>query len=184
MGRDYTNRDMTHYIDPETGLVVEEGSEQDPRHLDDKDLDTLATILGVKKAPRITTKPIKGANMFYNEWDIQELVERARAIPALRPYASYLSQWVEIVNSNTDGWAYWKGGHRAANKLVTLLAASCPRYFGHPFPSVPPLPTPAELTKAITPIKSCATRKKLPKPVLDLSQGDSGLYVSDWIGKL
>lgn len=103
--------------------------------------------------------------MFYNEDEVRAIVARAKAIPALRPYAIYLHQWLEIVNSHTDGWAHWRGGHKAADKLVTLLDAPTKGHLGNLTGQQP------FLNRALTPIKSAATRHKLPKPTL-LSYGE------------
>jgi hypothetical protein len=97
--------------------------------------------------------------MFYNEWEVQSIVERTASNAQLRPYAHFLRDWVEIVNSNSDGWAYWSGGWKAAQKLAELLSKAI--HVG----GVPPKD--ADLRKALAPIRSIATKRGLPKPTLE-----------------
>lgn len=57
-----------------------------------------------------------------NQWEIEDLVNRVLSRnDANAKYARYLRDWVRIVNSNSDGWAYWVAGRKAGEKLADLL---------------------------------------------------------------
>lgn len=107
--------------------------------------------------------------MRMNEHDIDRaLFVVGQYAPEFLPYVRYLSDWRDIVNQNSDGWAYWHAGTRPAGTLEDLidrLMSSIVGAHGAVAPSA------REFDKALTPIKSFATRKKLPAPVLG---GDSG----------
>lgn len=102
--------------------------------------------------------------MWMNEYDVQNalrMIEMRR--PEYKPYADYLAQWIEIVNDNSDGWPYWKAAGQSAKKLMDLLqivVGSIRRGTSEG------LPDEQEFKRALAPIKSLATRKNLPAPVL------------------
>lgn len=104
--------------------------------------------------------------MWMNEFEIEQALEIVRAhAPKYLPYVEYLSDWRDIINQNSDGWAYWRGGTKPASKLMDLvndlvvaIRGTGGRQGG--------MPTVEEFQKALTPIKSAATRHKLPAPVL------------------
>jgi hypothetical protein len=101
--------------------------------------------------------------MWMNESEIDEaLVLVGKYAPRFLPYAKYLSDWRDIINQNSDGWAYWSAGTRPAGKLQELLSAIISNIRGRNVPE----PSVKELDRALVPIKSIATRKKLPVPVL------------------
>lgn len=106
--------------------------------------------------------------MKMNEYDIDRALDVVRQYaPEFFPYVKYLSDWRDVINQNSDGWAYWAAGTRPASnleELVTRLMSSIVGAHGAVAPSV------REFDKALTPIKSFATRRKLPAPVL----GDEG----------
>jgi len=90
--------------------------------------------------------------------------------PKYGPYIQYLSDWRDIVNRNSDGWHYWKIARNAAKKLSELATQleEWVRSGGeapHRLPQ-PPKPTLEQFRKALTPIKSFATRHQLPAPEL------------------
>lgn len=105
--------------------------------------------------------------MIYNHADIDNVVSilEREAHPAL-PYARYLRDWRDIVDAQSDGWPYWSGGHRAAAPLMELLHGLI-GWNGVRAGAV--MPSPAEWNRAIGRIRACATRRNLPKPVLDRS---------------
>lgn len=104
-------------------------------------------------------------------WMNEDEIDRALAItrehaPQFAPYAQFLSDWRDTVNSNSDGWPFWKAGANCAEKLQTaiskivehvVLSGSFPR---------PELPTEEELKKSLAPIRALATRHKLTVPEL------------------
>lgn len=107
-----------------------------------------------------------------NESEIDQMLERLAYYPyqEFLPYAQYLSDWRHTINANSDGWCYWKIASRSAGKLQTLIHdLDCwIRYGGdapHRLPQLPK-PTHEQFRKALTPIKSFATRHKLPAPTL------------------
>jgi hypothetical protein len=105
-----------------------------------------------------------------NESEISEAIGLVSAAPEYRPYVEYLNEWKNIVNSNSDGWVYWKIAGRAANKLQQLVTGLVAwiRTGGdrpHRLPQ-PAKPTHAAFKASLRPIKSFATRHKLPAPTL------------------
>lgn len=100
--------------------------------------------------------------MWMNEYEIDEVLDTTRRFfPELAPYAQYLSDWRDTVNDNTDGWAYWRSGTRCADKLSGLLSdlKRCAIESREPADE-------AQFKKALTPIKTAATKYKLPAPEL------------------
>lgn len=92
-----------------------------------------------------------------NEYEIERAVERLQiSAPDVAHYAGFLKNWVDIVNENSDGWPYWKAAGSSAVKLMKLVQDA-------ERGSVAPE---ADFKKALTPIKSLATRKGLPQPAL------------------
>lgn len=109
---------------------------------------------------------------YFNEGEIDQLQETLQHYPYQEylPYIQYLDEWRRTVNANSDGWAYWKIAAKAAEKLMTALHdLDCwIRYGGdspHRLPQLPK-PTHERFLKTLTPIKSFATRHKLPAPTL------------------
>lgn len=104
--------------------------------------------------------------MWMNEGEIDQMVEFTKYdAQEYAPYAQYLSDWRDIVNENSDGWPYWKIGAGAATKLMEALQAlqDSHRFRGE-------APDDAQFRKALTPIKSFATRRGLPSPELQPAQ--------------
>ena len=58
---------------------------------------------------------------FYNEDEIEAIVEMGLRNPKTAPYAQYLRDWVHLVNTNSDGWAYWKKGAQVGIALADLI---------------------------------------------------------------
>lgn len=104
--------------------------------------------------------------MWRNQWEIEDINDRAfRYGSSLTArYAAYLARWVCVVNENSDGWPYWKAGAKAAEGLSDLLYAAV---------STRTEPDEKLLKKALTPMKSLATRKGLPFSVetMPVSEG-------------
>jgi hypothetical protein len=88
--------------------------------------------------------------MFMNEWDIHQAMQRYSDHSVLGPAAQLLMRFVDLVNDNSDGWAYWPKAPRAAKKLMQLLQSGDG--------------TEADLKKATTPLKAFCTRHKLEYP--------------------
>lgn len=101
--------------------------------------------------------------MWMNESEIDEALEIiGKYAPRFLPYVKYLSDWRDIINQNSDGWPYWTAGTRPASRLQELISAIMSKIRGRGAAE----PSIRELDRALTPIKSFATRKKLPAPVL------------------
>lgn len=101
--------------------------------------------------------------MLLNEHEIDRLTDiLGREAPEVAPYARYLSAWVGIVNSNSDGWAYWRAGSNCARKLSELLNQAMSAVLGRG-----EMPSEGDLKKSLSPIKAAATRFKLPAPELE-----------------
>lgn len=101
--------------------------------------------------------------MKLNEHDIDMALETIRErAPHVAHFAKYLSDWKDTVNSNSDGWAYWRAGSAAADKLATLVEQTMHSLRGRGGP----IPTVDQFKRSLPPIKSAATRFKLQAPTL------------------
>jgi hypothetical protein len=100
--------------------------------------------------------------MRLNEYEIDRALEVVgQYTPVFLPYVKFLSDWRDIVNQNSDGWAYWSAGTRPAAKLEDLVAQLMNNITGRGV-----APSAREFERALIPIKRFATLKKLPAPVL------------------
>jgi hypothetical protein len=101
--------------------------------------------------------------MWMNRDDIDRMVETAENyLPEVLPFAKYLADWRDIVDDNSDGWPHWSPGSKCAEKLMTLLKEADDSRRGRG--QVPP----RELfLKALSPIKTLATKRGWGKPELD-----------------
>lgn len=131
--------------------------------------------------------------MWRNEWEIADICDTLVQSNDKRlvGYSLVLAHWVNIINSHSDGWSYWKVGAKAAEKLSDLLA----RAAGHHSAGRDVIdadrrahqknwldwpeggedawqyvPTDAELRSALTPMKTLATKYKLPSPLKPLEE--------------
>lgn len=103
--------------------------------------------------------------MIMNEYDVDEILDITRQrFPEFEPYAQFLYDWKETINNNSDGWAYWKSGRGAADKLANLLNGVKLSQFGRG-----EIPTEDQLRKSLAPIRAAATRHGLPAPELQES---------------
>jgi hypothetical protein len=99
-----------------------------------------------------------------NEYEIDEAIDLLTRVDSpLAPYARYLGSWRDIINSNSDGWPYWKVGHHAANRLSEMLNCAVNYHRGHGSAE----PDVDDARKAISSIKAAATRHGLPQPSAD-----------------
>lgn len=92
--------------------------------------------------------------LFLNEYDVESAVIRYAtdsSTPNLGTAALALARLVDWTNSHSDGWAYWPKPARAARSLQQLLS-DADRYN-------PQDVTPAELQRALVPIKAFLTRQ-------------------------
>lgn len=102
--------------------------------------------------------------MWLNEHEIDDAYDTLSAhAPEAAPYARYLRDWKDVVNSNSDGWAYWKSGSRPADGLGTLVKQAVDSLRGRGA-----MPSETDFKKSLSPIKAAATRFKLEAPTLDL----------------
>lgn len=90
---------------------------------------------------------------FMNEPEIDTYVHRYREHRVLAEATRFLSDLRHLVNENSDGWCYWRAPVVAAKQLMLLIEK-------------PETATTAALKKALVPIKSFCTRKKLKCPRL------------------
>ena len=101
--------------------------------------------------------------MWMNEGEIDEALDLVgHHLPEYLPYVRFLSDWRDTVNANSDGWPYWKAGTRCASTLMTLVTRATSSIRGRG----DSLPSKKEFDRALTPIRSCATRHKFPAPAL------------------
>ena len=119
--------------------------------------------------------------MWRNEMEIEEIcgLLRSTGDTDLMGYALVLAHWVNVINSHSDGWPYWRSGTSCADRLSDLLCRAAGRDYqwnrenhrGQTY--IRPgqwRPDPAEVDKAIRPMKACATRHKLPSPLEPLEK--------------
>ncbi len=103
--------------------------------------------------------------LFMNTWEIDQAAARLRDHEVLGPAARFLQNFRDLINANSDGWAYWRQPVRAAAKLQQLLGdAVKPFVVRGGGPVTRPEVTAADVRKALTPIKAFCTRKKLKLP--------------------
>jgi len=88
--------------------------------------------------------------MFMNRWDIEETQERLAVFPVAGKAARFLHAYMEQVDDNSDGWAYWAAPVNAAKKLMTLLERAKSNQADI---------TEAEFRSALSPIRAFYTRK-------------------------
>ena len=96
--------------------------------------------------------------MFRNEYDIEFMVERARANDkyyALQG-AELLQRLLEWTNENSDGWAYWPKPRQAADKLGDLLWDAAFSYSDI---------SDNDLKRLVRPIKAFLTRQRVDPDV-------------------
>lgn len=90
-----------------------------------------------------------------NQAEIEFAARQSHACPNVRKGAHLLLRFMQSINEQSDGWAYWPKGRQAAAKLIALLkTAGNIMYPTHGTISN------ADLIKAITPIRSMVTRQK------------------------
>lgn len=88
--------------------------------------------------------------LFMNESEIDQAADRYADHPVLGPATKLLQRFRDMVNENSDGWAYWPAAPRAAKQLQVLIQAGDG--------------TEKQLKRATTPLKSLCTRRHLPFP--------------------
>ena len=104
--------------------------------------------------------------MWMNESEIDQALDLVESnAPEYLPYVRFLSDWRETINQNSDGWPYWAAGARCASRLMQLTSQLMMSIRGYGGINVA-RPEIKQFVKALAPIKSCATRHKLPVPVL------------------
>ncbi len=93
---------------------------------------------------------------YMNDYEITEAVHRYADHPTLGPAARTLRNLKDVVDANSDGWAYWVKPRRAAARLVELVAGDPRDRFGDRDDV-----TAEQVRKAYTPIKAFLTRNNL-----------------------
>jgi hypothetical protein len=82
--------------------------------------------------------------IFMNRWDVEEAVKRHNGHEVLGPATKLLNRFMDMVDENSDGWAYWRAAQKAAKRLIELIQSGDG--------------TAEDLKKATTPLKSLCTR--------------------------
>ena len=91
---------------------------------------------------------------FMNRWEIDEQAARHCNHKVLGPATRFLQHFRDLIDSNSDGWAYWGPPVHGAKRLMLLIQN-------------PETATEATFKKALTPIKTFCTRHKLPMPIVE-----------------
>ena len=97
-----------------------------------------------------------------NTYDIDEAVKLLRDDPLLGPAARYLAEFRDLINENSDGWAYWSYGTKCADELCKLISAAVTAKYGHTWGYV--RPTAADVRKAMMRIQRSVKTNKYLKP--------------------
>jgi hypothetical protein len=86
-----------------------------------------------------------------NESEIEYAACQHQYHPVLGPASRTLFNFMDLINCVSDGWCYWRPPVHAAHKLMELVEGKTPA-------------TEESLKKALIPIKSFCTRRKLAFP--------------------
>lgn len=95
--------------------------------------------------------------MWMNRYDIDEAVFSFGTHPVLGPAARFLREFQQQVDAHSDGWPYWTPPSKAAAKLMVLLYGHLRAGMGA-YPTLPD-PTPADVRRCLTPIKSFMSKR-------------------------
>ena len=98
--------------------------------------------------------------LFMNDYDVAMARQMHADKPVIGKAVELLSRFVDLINENSDGWAYWVKGPRAAKKLMELIQSQDMRGRSTPCPAV----TEADYKVAIRPMKSFCTRQGFTFP--------------------
>ncbi len=90
-----------------------------------------------------------------NQADIEWAATQQHQCPNVRKGLRLLLALVNAVNSQSDGWAYWRAPSTASNKLQKLLQSA-----GNLQHGTRGTITAAQLKQAITPIRAMVTRQQ------------------------
>jgi hypothetical protein len=90
--------------------------------------------------------------MWLNQHEIEIAASQQHSCENVRKGYQFLLKFVQAVNEQSDGWAYWSAPRKAANKLIELLDTA-----GKPFYPTHGTVTPAQIKKAISPIRRMVT---------------------------
>jgi hypothetical protein len=96
---------------------------------------------------------LKVALMFMNRYEIEDAVRRFERYPVLGKAARFLKEFMDEVDSHSDGWAYWGAPVAAAKKLMELLQYEAPSN-GEDVDE-------EKFRKALAPIRAFMTRRGL-----------------------
>lgn len=98
-----------------------------------------------------------------NQWEIEERAVHFANHPVLGEATRFLNDYKDVINANSDGWAYWSIATDAAKKLVELVYEGTRPEHLLRRDEIKRF-TQADVKKAVIPIKSFCTRKNLPCP--------------------
>jgi len=90
--------------------------------------------------------------MWMNQREIELANQQSHACPNVRKGVRFLYRFMESVNSQSDGWAYWKAAGTSAEKLMDLLKTAGNLSYG-----THGTITADQLKAAITPIRRMVT---------------------------
>ena len=100
--------------------------------------------------------------LYMNDSDVHYATQRIAQIrdeasrTVLTKAVTLLTDLIELANSVSDGWAYWKAPCKSAKKLQELIQAGLPSNQNN---FTAPATTEAQLKKAVSPIKAFMTRE-------------------------
>lgn len=106
---------------------------------------------------------------FHNTCEIDDNARRFADHPVLGPATRFLQRFRDLIDSVSDGWAYWAPPVRSAKSLMELIdqADQAVRDLRLGRGDGQYQPSEADLKKALRPVKAFCTRHKLQMPACD-----------------
>lgn len=98
--------------------------------------------------------------LFMNDYDVSMARQMHQGKPVIGEAVELLSRFIDLIDANSDGWAYWPKGPRAAKKLMELIQSQDVRGRSTACPTI----TAEDLKKAVRPMKAFCTRQGFTYP--------------------
>lgn len=106
--------------------------------------------------------------MWQNEANVDRYAIEFAHHPILGPAARFLQEYKDLINSNSDGWCYWRYGTKCADSLCGILHnASQAKYESMPVEQATEAQVKAACKKITLFIRRCKqTKDKIQPPTL------------------